>query len=498
MAGCRVVRLMRQHVVTLTWQQTCNEKNQQKDKRANENGGKRSTSSSLHGKFKFPNYRHDTPPLIAGKAASGKPGLVYDQDGALREVCNGLASGIEKCGQLMELLIAERGLTQSDEAPIKRLLNDLYVLRKHATRIESDVAETFAEFKAFKKQLARSEGDLALRRYVSRKESKMAKALTKTEAIKKKMTQFQCNLSFDAEPADYKNSYCPRTKDVNGRDNQVIQAEVFAPIDQNKGAGCSDRLCDLPDEFLLQILSFLPLEDLVRTNVLSKRWQQLRALVPDLHFENSNLSKRSLFLDFVERANALRGGSAMTVFSLECEIVGAVPCIKKLITSVVTCDAQDLFLLLHYSGRSYVLLSSIFKCATIVVIEVVILSKVIFEDKDSVDKLSSCPSLENLEIDDCDWRKLKRIRISAPGIQHLNIKEKILQRGNRSPFDHLVQINGTCLKSFLYSGVLKDECCILGDTEQLVEAKLLNCSCFGEREVAQPEKLLSFFSYAKC
>ncbi|OWM80608.1 uncharacterized protein LOC116210182 [Punica granatum] len=53
---------------------TRNEKNQQKDKCANKNGGKRSTSSSLHGKSEFMNYRHDTPPLIAGKAASGKPG----------------------------------------------------------------------------------------------------------------------------------------------------------------------------------------------------------------------------------------------------------------------------------------------------------------------------------------------------------------------------------------------------------------------------------------
>ncbi|VFQ62911.1 unnamed protein product [Cuscuta campestris] len=136
-------------------------------------------------------------------------------------------------------------------------------------------------------------------------------------------------------------------------------------VEHCKVANCSNRLCDLPNELLLHILSFLEVKDAAQTSLSCKRWGQLWALVPDLHFKESDLSKRSLFLDFVERACALRGRLPMRAFSLNCEIEGAVVHVKKLIESVITSGVRDLSLVFSSYKRAYLLPSSIFTCASL-------------------------------------------------------------------------------------------------------------------------------------
>jgi hypothetical protein len=48
--------------------------------------------------------------------------------------------------------------------------------------------------------------------------------------------------------------------------------------------GNNKCLSNLPEEILLHILSFLPTKDVVRTSVLSKRWDYLWASIPNLVF----------------------------------------------------------------------------------------------------------------------------------------------------------------------------------------------------------------------
>ncbi|PKI39833.1 hypothetical protein CRG98_039780 [Punica granatum] len=126
----------------------------------------------------------------------------------------------------------------------------------------------------------------------------------------------------------------------------LAEKKVFVPTNQGQAADCSNQFCNLPDEVLVQILSLLALKDEVRTSVLSKRWEHLWALVPDLHFRDSDLSKRPLFLGLVGRALALRGGSPIRTFSLSCKADGAEAHIKELIASAVTCGVQNLSLFL--------------------------------------------------------------------------------------------------------------------------------------------------------
>ncbi|KAF8365067.1 hypothetical protein HHK36_032928 [Tetracentron sinense] len=74
------------------------------------------------------------------------------------------------------------------------------------------------------------------------------------------------------------------------RDNNSNES----PSSPKQPGNCSDeeervdRISGLPDYILLEILSFMPMKDAVKTGVLSKRWEFLWASVPDLDFHYSN------------------------------------------------------------------------------------------------------------------------------------------------------------------------------------------------------------------
>jgi hypothetical protein len=52
-----------------------------------------------------------------------------------------------------------------------------------------------------------------------------------------------------------------------------------------------DRISALSDEIICHILSFVPTEDVFKTNILSKRWRPLRLLIPNLDFDDRRWSR---------------------------------------------------------------------------------------------------------------------------------------------------------------------------------------------------------------
>ncbi|KAG2293691.1 hypothetical protein Bca4012_005220 [Brassica carinata] len=91
-----------------------------------------------------------------------------------------------------------------------------------------------------------------------------------------------------------------------------------------------DRIGSLPDEVLSHILSFLTTKEAALTSILSKRWRNLFALVPNLDIDDSVFlipeeGKRERdgilrsFLDFVDRVLALQGDTPINKFSLKCK-----------------------------------------------------------------------------------------------------------------------------------------------------------------------------------
>ncbi|CAA0406108.1 unnamed protein product [Arabidopsis thaliana] len=90
-----------------------------------------------------------------------------------------------------------------------------------------------------------------------------------------------------------------------------------------------DHLSNLPDELLCHIMSFLTTKEAALISVLSKRWRNLIAFVPNLdifdcdilHWEVRKEERddiRQLFMDFVDRVLALQGNSPLKKFSLCC------------------------------------------------------------------------------------------------------------------------------------------------------------------------------------
>ena len=54
----------------------------------------------------------------------------------------------------------------------------------------------------------------------------------------------------------------------------------------------SDRLSSLPDDLIHKILSFIYIEDAIRTSILSTRWRYIWTSSPNLNFENLNRGSR--------------------------------------------------------------------------------------------------------------------------------------------------------------------------------------------------------------
>ncbi|KAK4482098.1 hypothetical protein RD792_011549, partial [Penstemon davidsonii] len=75
-----------------------------------------------------------------------------------------------------------------------------------------------------------------------------------------------------------------------------------------------DLISQLPDEVLGRILSFVPVEDAVRTNILSKRWKGIWMLITNLDFGKKVRNRRNC-LNFVD--NVIGCVSKLGNFSME-------------------------------------------------------------------------------------------------------------------------------------------------------------------------------------
>lgn len=77
-----------------------------------------------------------------------------------------------------------------------------------------------------------------------------------------------------------------------------------------------DLISNLPDEIICHILSFLTTKEAASTSILSKKWRNRFALVPNLDIsyypypeEGKKWETRLSFMDFIDRVLALQGNS---------------------------------------------------------------------------------------------------------------------------------------------------------------------------------------------
>ncbi|XP_039118579.1 F-box/LRR-repeat protein At3g26922-like isoform X2 [Dioscorea cayenensis subsp. rotundata] len=210
-----------------------------------------------------------------------------------------------------------------------------------------------------------------------------------------------------------------------------------------------DRISKLPDALLLQILSFLQMQDVMRVCCVSTRWKHLWKSVPSIDFTEAKIRTTGEFIRAVNKALSNRGGLQIREFracvdSDLCQINN----VDYWITVVVSHNVEVLYLdcipnrpfgknkdklclipqsmyqcqYLHTLTLKFCQmdLPSIFCLATLRKLH---LELVEFTDEDLEVLLSNCPALKYLTLKNCNKDTHLRVFAKNSHLENLNIHE---------------------------------------------------------------------------
>ncbi|CAL9248523.1 unnamed protein product [Arabidopsis halleri] len=259
------------------------------------------------------------------------------------------------------------------------------------------------------------------------------------------------------------------------------------------GSGVNeDRISDLPEALLLQILSLLPVKDVVATSVLSKPWRSLWKLVPKLKFDyENNQSEHETYSEIVCRL--LLSNKAPVLESLHLDFkVGKCRAVDvgMWIGIAYARHVRDLVLHVISEKGSFKFPTSLYNCETLesltlrswVLVDVpsqVCLKSLKTLHLDSVDYkddetfrnlLSGCQNLENLVL----YRHMPDIEtftIAVPSLQRLTIFDENDAQGYGG-----YVINAPSLKYLKIDGFKALEFCFIENAPELVEATIIDVS----------------------
>ncbi|XVE87938.1 hypothetical protein DITRI_Ditri19aG0028700 [Diplodiscus trichospermus] len=107
-----------------------------------------------------------------------------------------------------------------------------------------------------------------------------------------------------------------------------------------------DLISTLPDFLLQEILSFLPIEDAIKTCVLSQRWKRLWTQIPTLSFSNNCFSfKLGKFTDFVNKTLVHFTGPKLKSFTINFKFdVSMAACLEEWVLFATSHQVEKLSL----------------------------------------------------------------------------------------------------------------------------------------------------------
>ncbi|KAL7260446.1 hypothetical protein ACSBR1_006164 [Camellia fascicularis] len=278
-----------------------------------------------------------------------------------------------------------------------------------------------------------------------------------------------------------------------------------------------DRISMLPDSLLIHILSFLPtIEDAIKTDVLSKRWQYLWTSLPSLLYyfsftgEDVDYWERiAEFVAFVDKTVVLCNCSRLKKFVVEFEYDSRFASNVNLWTRFATRNAteelqlqfytdaeglkeEDRFVLpqLLFTNSSFIELSFCF-CNVVPkrVVDWKLLKKLsigayVELSDDVIQKiLEGTPVLEILEL--YYFYGFTRLHVNQPSLKKLILRRfwhcrfwdsiEDEEGGIDNEHDFTIEISAPHLQSLEISGSFWIMCCLLADVSSLVDATL-NCN----------------------
>ncbi|CAN7122170.1 unnamed protein product [Brassica rapa subsp. narinosa] len=246
-----------------------------------------------------------------------------------------------------------------------------------------------------------------------------------------------------------------------------------------------DKISELPDALLLQILSLVKTKDRVATSLLSKRWETLWTLVPKLEFH----LERGSDSEFVNRSLLLHRAPVLESFSLKVDTFQVSPLdIGVWVRTAVSHGVRELKLDYTTNEDPIRLPRSFCTCQTLLVLKLknaslvgfsssvcfqslktLHLLLVTYSDEKSLETiLSSCSRLKDLVIECCPNDNVFIFTINVPSLQSLSLNRSAkYYRNNCLGF----VINAPSLK-YLNIRDYRGSFCLAEDMPELVEANV--------------------------
>ncbi|CAL5425573.1 unnamed protein product [Camellia sinensis] len=144
----------------------------------------------------------------------------------------------------------------------------------------------------------------------------------------------------------------------------------------NIGDG-EDRISSLPDSLIIYVLSFIPTKYAFRTTVLSKRWKDLWAFVPNLDFDASMLDVPKQtpdvksFMNFIDWVLFFHGLPCIRRFHLKCSWGFDVSRLPTWISVLTARGVEELDVELITNQEVLILPQKLFSCRTLVVLKLI-------------------------------------------------------------------------------------------------------------------------------
>ncbi|KAB2039458.1 hypothetical protein ES319_D02G011100v1 [Gossypium barbadense] len=237
-----------------------------------------------------------------------------------------------------------------------------------------------------------------------------------------------------------------------------------------------DRISSFPDHILCHILSFLPIEEAVRTSIISTKWRYLFASISTIKFDGyliSGLTERNLdsFKNFVDRLLKFPDQVSLDCFRLN-DIISWNDEDHNFDVSDWICAAlcrgvKEIDLDLENLGD--ILPALLFTCHSLVTLKLVAVDSEIKVPSDvclgnlktlqlinsefvgdSIHRLiSNCHVLEDLAFINCDFEYLREeVNIQSPSLKRLVLVFDLVEFEN---IDYVVVINAPNLVYFQYT-----------------------------------------------
>ncbi|XP_018437563.2 putative F-box/FBD/LRR-repeat protein At1g22000 [Raphanus sativus] len=157
-----------------------------------------------------------------------------------------------------------------------------------------------------------------------------------------------------------------------------------------------NRICDLPDDLILEIMNFIPTKDAVATTILSKRWRLIWTMLPTLEYKDSG---SGIIGWFVEKSLQLHKAPKLERLTIELGPHSHVDVdVEKCLENAVNRGVHELDLNLLWNAEITSFPKSLHTCDTLV--DLVLSNKILVDVPSQVD----LPSLLYLSLIDVVYK----------------------------------------------------------------------------------------------